>query len=331
MTSVLLSMFRPVSPRTRIAHPLAMAAVLLCAATYAPCLRAQSASTAPAYQDSGVSRPPSDDTIVANDDVVAAPSKPLPGTPSPAPVQQQPPVAAQPVSRSLAENPDYGPITSTSDAQPANADHGVHLISRPTDPDEGVVGMVPSPANQLAEGTNIRVRLLQALSTQQTQDGEPFRGQVANDVYKDGRVVIPLGSELRGRVTQVSQGHRLGAHATIRLRPDAVILPDGTAYHLMAQAISTSQANTRTDQEGGIQPTMHVAKDLAEYGAGAGGGAIVGGVLGGPVGAGAGALVGAGIVTTHMLLQKPQSAHVEQGSEVVFSLTEPMELLPTRN
>ena len=130
---------------------------------------------------------------------------------------------------------------------------------------------------------------------------------------------------------QVTQGRRMGNRATIRLRPDAVILPDGTAYHLFAQAISTSQPGTKTDQEGGIQPTAHITKDLAEYGAGAGGGAIVGGVLGGPVGAGAGALVGAGVVTTHLLLQKPQEARVEEGSEIVFSLTEPMDLLPTRN
>jgi hypothetical protein len=154
---------------------------------------------------------------------------------------------------------------------------------------------------------------------------------VSKDVYKEGRVVIPMGSELRGRVTEVTHGHRLGSRATIRLRPDAVILPDGTAYHLYAQVIASTEPGTQTDQEGGIQSKAHLTKDLAEYGAGAGGGAIVGGVFGGPVGAGAGAIVGTGLVTTHMLLQKPAAAKLEQGSEVVFSLTEPMDLLPTRN
>ena len=307
----------------------------------APAALAQAhGASAAADQYSGVSRPPADDAIVANEDAAApAPRKPSPGVPASATapvVSPTPPPAAVPV-----QNPDYGIVTSTSDASASNAalpaampsaeERGAHLISRPQNPDYGIVGMVPSPSNQLAEGTDIRVRLLQPLSTRRSQDGEPFRAQVAKDIYKDGRVVIPMGSELRGRVVEVTQGHRLGAHATIRLRPDDVILPDGTAYHLYAQAVSSSQPGTQTDQEGGIQTKTHVAKDLAEYGGGAGTGAIVGGVLGGPVGAGAGALVGAGLVTTHLLLQKPAQAQIEEGSEIVFSLTEPMDLLPTRN
>ena len=322
------------SPRTGVAGLLLAASLCL-----APGALAQSApAAADQYrgptnagdQYTGVAKPPADDAIVTSEDAPApVPRKPSPAVPAAAPV----------------ENPDYGIVTSTNDTSRSSAglpaampssetttdERGAHLISRPQNPDYGIVGMVPSPANQLAEGTDIRVRLLQALSTRRTKDGETFRAQVAKDVYKDGRVVIPMGSELRGRVVEVTQGHRLGAHATIRLRPDAVILPDGTAYHLYAQAISSGQPGTHTDQEGGIQPKAHVAKDLAEYGGGAGTGAVVGGVLGGPVGAGAGALVGAGLVTTHLLLQKPAQAQIEEGSELVFSLTEPMDLLPTRN
>ncbi len=307
-------------------------------------LHAQSSPSQDQY--SGVARPPADDSIVANEDTpTPVARKPLPGVLANSAVTNNTPesvrVAGAPVSpRSTVhsapvENPDYGIVTSTHDtaASPvSSADpDSTRLVARPQNPDYGVIGMVPSPSNQLAEGTDIHVRLLQALSTRHTEAGENFRAQVAADVFKEGRVVIPSGSELRGRVVGVKQGHRLGAHATIRLRPDSVILPDGTAYHLFAQAVSSSAPGTRTDQEGGIQTKMHVYKDLAEYGAGAGGGAIIGGVFGGPVGAGAGAIVGTGIVTTHLLLQKPAEAHIEQGSEVVFSLTEPMDLLPTRN
>ncbi len=329
-----LSLSHPIALRT--AQLLVFASLVLAPATLA---HAQQTSSPDQY--SGVSKPPADDSIVANDDpVTPAPSKPLPGVPvTAAPATPRP--APAPSAQRM-ENPDYGVITTTTNQLAAQADQAApppltpaeqnaHLVSRPGNPDYGVVGMVPAPSNELAEGTDIRVRLMQSLSTRRTQGGEPFRAQVAKDVYKEGRVVIPMGSELRGRVVSVTQGHRFGAHATIRLRPDAVVLPDGTAYHLYAQAISTSQPGTHTDQEGGIQPKDHITKDLAEYGAGAGGGAIVGGVFGGPVGAGAGAIVGASVVTTHLLLQKPSDAKVEEGSEIVFSLTEPMELMPTRN
>ncbi len=309
------------------------------AAAAAPMAAPMTASGQDQY--SGVARPPTDDSIVANEDT-PAPRKPLPGVPAETPATENIHRSSASVARPAAvapapvENPDYGIVTSTREpAAPstvsATGEDSTRLVVRPTNPDDGVVGMVASPSNQLAEGTDIHVRLLQALSTRHTENGENFRAQVAADVFKEGRVVIPSGSELRGRVVGVSQGHRMGAHATIRLRPDSVILPDGTAYHLYAQAVSSSQPGTRTDQEGGIQTRTHIAKDLAEFGTGAGSGAIVGGVFGGPVGAGAGAIVGTGVVTTHLLLQKPAEAHIERGSEVVFSLTEPMDLLPTRN
>jgi hypothetical protein len=88
---------------------------------------------------------------------------------------------------------------------------------------------------------------------------------------------------------------------------------------------------THTNQEGGIEASTHYRKDAVEYGAGTGVAALAGGEMAGPVGAGVGSVVGASAVTTHMLLQHPQAADLPQGSVVVFSLTEPMELTPTKN
>ncbi len=333
----------PTVSQRRAAHLLAFATIALAPAGLVAQSTTPAATHGAADQYSGVAHPPADDAIVANDDAVPAPSaKPSPGVPvSAAAPAVQSESKADAMTVAPLDNPDYGIVTSTGGgaaraaARPASdalqAGSSAHLIARPTDPDYGIVGMVSSPSSQLAEGTNIHVRLLQTLSTTRSQDGEPFRAQVASSVYKEGRVVIPVGSELKGRIVGVSQGHRMGPHATIRLRPDSVTLPDGTAYHLYAQAVSSSAPGTKTDDEGGIQTKTHVAKDLIEYGTGAGSGAIVGAVIAGPVGAGAGALVGAGAVTTHLLIQKPTQAELEQGTEVVFSLTEPMELLPTRN
>jgi hypothetical protein len=319
--------------------PLAAAAALAAALLLTPMLAAQSTSQGGgAYQ--GVSNPPPDDTIQASPDPapVQAHAKPSPARPSYAQPSPQPTTAS---ATDDPNNPDYGIVTSVPGGAGGGATESrsgstqpsrdAHLVARPENPDYGIVEMIPSPSNQLAEGTDIRVRLLQNLSTSTTQDGSAFRGQVAADVYKEGRVVIPVGSELRGRVLSVTQGHRLGAPATLRLRPEAVVLPDGTAYHLYAQAIRTDAPGARTDAEGGIQPSSRMTKNLVELGAGSGGGAATGAVIGGPVGAAAGALVGAGIVTAHLLLQHPHQAQVEQGSEVTFSLTEPMDLLPTRN
>jgi hypothetical protein len=68
-----------------------------------------------------------------------------------------------------------------------------------------------------------------------------------------------------------------------------------------------------------------------EYGIGAGGGAIAGAELAGPAGALAGTLVGASVVTTHLLVQHPEAVVIPAGSQIVFSLTEPLDMIPTRN
>jgi hypothetical protein len=49
------------------------------------------------------------------------------------------------------------------------------------------------------------------------------------------------------------------------------------------------------------------------------------------VGVGVGSLVGAGVVTAHLLMTHPAAADLPQGSMLVFSLTEPMALAPTKN
>lgn len=289
---------------------------------------AQQAAQTP-YQ--GVSNPPADDSIVTSPDQPApAPAaKPSPSIPA---AQTTPASSTNPTPAPVT-NPDEGIVTSlpSNSAPPAPAAAAKLETRSSYNPDADIVGYVPSANNELAEGTNIRARLMDTLSTKETNAGSAFKAQVAADVYKNGRVIIPAGSELRGRVVSVTQGHHFGPQATLRLRPDVVILPDGTAYHLYGQVVGSQAPRTRTDSEGGIQPSSNLKKDALEYGVGAGSGAIVGAKFGGPTGALVGSLVGAGVITTHLLLQHPQIAEVPKGAIVTFSLTEPMDLLPTRN
>ena len=302
----------------------------------------QQPSTSDSYQ--GVSQPPPDDTIVATPDETpntpppSASAKPSPAGPAPAitpgpAVQPSAPRSIDPQSRY--DNTDYGivtvPVPERVKSNPDSSE-GAVLHSRGT-PDYDVVTSVSGEGspNQLPEGTEIRVRIAEALSTTQTTVGTPFHGQILVNVKKGGSVIIPSGSTLRGRVVQVTQGHHFGQAATLRLRPDVVILPDGTAYHLVAQVTNSDAAGTRTGSEGGIEPPSHVVKKTAEYGVGVGTGALVGGELAGPPGLVAGSLVGAGLVTAHLFLQHPEAAVVPAGSEIVFSLTEPLDLTPTRN
>jgi hypothetical protein len=197
------------------------------------------------------------------------------------------------------------------------------------DPDGDIVHPRAARPGELLEGATIRMKLLDRLSSTQSEKGQQFRGQVAMDVVQDGKVLIPTGSAIEGRVTAVSSGH-FGGHGSFRLRPETVILPDGSRFQLHAETTGTPGSKTRIGGEGSINPGSRAKKAGIEYGAVVGTGAVTGAVLGGPVGALTGSLVGAGIVTTHLMVDHPQ-ATLEPGSILLFTLTEPMNLTPATN
>jgi hypothetical protein len=195
------------------------------------------------------------------------------------------------------------------------------------DPDEGIVALVPSHPGELPEGTIIRMALSQEISTGGTQAGADFSGLVSADVLSSGQVVIPQGSEVVGKVLRVTEGHRFGTPATIRLRPDVVILPDGSRYVLRAQIIDTS-GKTRIDGEGTLKPKSRIKTNAIKEGAGIGTGAVAGAIIGGAPGALVGSLIGAGVMTTNILVQHPASVNVPRDSTLTLSLTQPMSITP---
>jgi hypothetical protein len=182
------------------------------------------------------------------------------------------------------------------------------------------------PRGELGQGTEIRARLLDRLSTAMNQQGDAFHARVASDVYQGSQVLIPTGSEIDGTIVQVSSG-RAGGHGSMLLRPETVILPDGSRFRLYAATTGTPGSRTRVGSEGTITPGSRLKKDGIEYGGAVGAGAITGAIVAGPVGALAGTLIGAGAITVHLLVDHPQ-ATLEEGTVLLFSLTEPLNLAP---
>jgi hypothetical protein len=307
-------------------------------------LGAQQADQPSPYQ--GTSNPPSDDAIVVTT------------TPQPKPRAGQPLKAAVPVAASAASaqapsaqapttqaqvdagnsaqgDPDAGtvpnsavataPIQPNNDAQSAPP-AGFSVRGALADPDGDIVHPAPLGPGQLGEGTNIRVTLLDRLSTWDGEKGQPFRSKVASDVMQGDQVVIPAGAEIDGRVVEVSSGH-FGGHGSMRLRPETVTLADGTRYELRASVTGTPGSRTRVGSEGAILPGSRARRDEIEYGGAVGAGVIVGAVVGGPVGAVAGGAIGAGAVTAHLLIDHPQ-ATLEPGAILQFTLTDTLSLTP---
>jgi len=299
-------------------------------------LGAQEASRPGPYQ--GTSNPPPDETITtaAPQDPPAlkpSPSTPMYSQPSPS-VQPQPitqPIP-QPTPADSSRNYAASRMTDSSDdgivqiapdspRQPALAQRA--LMS---DPDGDIVHPGPRPAGQLGEGAIIRVHLLDRLSTADSRSGDKFRSRVASDVIQDGQVLIPAGAEIDGTVVSVSSG-RAGGHGSMHLRPEAVILADGSRFHIFAQLSGAPGSSNRVNDEGGVLPGSQLKKDGIEYGGAVGAGVITGAILGGPGGALAGTIIGAGVITAHLLVSHPQVT-LDSGTVLLFTLDEPLNLVP---
>jgi hypothetical protein len=288
---------------------------------------------APAFaqdQVTGTSAPPPA-IITASQDEVQAP--------------QQKPSAAVSYAASPSSAKTYGayvpytpasPATGSGDAAPndpyagiVTAVSGKSDVRQPlADEDAGIVTSISTRDGEVPAGTLLAVRMRETISTATTLVNAPFTAEVTEPMESNGRVIIPAGSTVQGRVSQVRGGRRIAGPAAIHLTTESVTLPDGTHYVLHAQVVDTSQHNvTRVNDEGTILRRDHVKGTLAAMSLTTGGAAATGAVLGGVPGAFIGAGIGAGISTVWWLKQDRQE-EIPENTGVIFSLSVPMMTTP---
>lgn len=194
--------------------------------------------------------------------------------------------------------------------------------------DAGIVTSVPEREGELNEGTLLKARINQALSTTSTLEGSHFTASLTEPIINKGRVIMPIGSVIEGNVTEVRSGRRISGRAALHLEPRDVTLPDGTHYVIHAQLIDTDQYDkSSVDREGTLLRKDHPKTTLAAMSVATGGAAAAGAMIGGGVGALVGAGIGAGASTVLWLKQDRQEA-LPKDSLLVFSLTTPMAVKP---
>lgn len=197
------------------------------------------------------------------------------------------------------------------------------------DADAGIVTSMPYEENAISAGTLVKARLVGTLSTETAHPGQHFVAILSHPIEHDGRIIIPQGASLEGRVTKVKSGSRISGGAAMHLEPETITLPDGTMFHLNARVTDVDWGHgSHVNDEGTIVGGNHVKGHVVTLAATTGGGAITGAVLGGGVGAAVGAGIGAGVGTVLWLKQDRQQT-LPDGTELVFSLNRPMALRPS--
>lgn len=216
--------------------------------------------------------------------------------------------------------PYAGTATATTKAAPVTS-------AQDQDIDGQIVTSVPEREGEINEGTLLRVRMQESLSTATTAPGTKFTAEVMEPVTNNGRVIIPIGSVLEGQVTSVHAGRRISGAASLHLEPESVTLPDGTMYVVHAQLIDTTLGSFNIDREGTLKRRDRAKETLAVTALATGSGAVAGAMIGGGVGAVVGAGIGAG-ASTVMWLKQERQATLDKDSRLVFSLTSPIMLKP---
>jgi hypothetical protein len=205
---------------------------------------------------------------------------------------------------------------------------GTPLSSAPNLPQVSAATLVSStrggPAVPLPVGTPLYMTLDMALTTAATLPGDLFLAHLSRPVERDGKIIIPAGTGVEGRITSVSEPRRILGKPSLLLRPETLVLPNGQRWSVDAVVVDTNLYPTLdVNEEGAIQGNSRDSDDWKHVGAGAGGGAVIGALAGGGVGFVAGAAMGTVASTVHSLARR-HSAQIPAGTELILELSRPL-------
>ena len=162
----------------------------------------------------------------------------------------------------------------------------------------------------LPAGTVLTVRLASTVGSKTSNTGDRFNATIATPVESDGKVVLPKGAEVQGKVAQAVPQGRFKGGASLSLALESVTV-GGDAYDIKTNSVSRYQKGKGK-------------RTAAMIGGGAGGGALIGGLAGGGKGALIGALLGGGAGTAGAAYTGEKEIVLPAESMLSFKLTAPL-------
>jgi hypothetical protein len=162
---------------------------------------------------------------------------------------------------------------------------------------------------EVPSGTEMDVRLTNALNSGTAQVEDRFEGTTLVDLTINGRTVIPAGAVMRGVVTSVEPATRTNRTAKMAVSFDQVTV-NGRAYPIRGTVTQAIQGEGIKGETGRIAT-------------GAGAGAILGGILGGVKGAVLGAVIGGGGITA---ATEGKEIDLQQGTVLRVRLDSPVSI-----
>jgi type IV secretory pathway VirB10-like protein len=152
----------------------------------------------------------------------------------------------------------------------------------------------------LPEGTELTLVLEEPLSSTASHPGDPVTARVERATSEDGRIVLPGGTVLQGRVSDARPSGRVSGRARVAVDFDRIVVR-GRTHELDASPIVAEAPG-----EG--------SRDAKVVGGSAAAGAILGAIADGKKGAVRGAVIGAGAGGAAVLITKGREIEMPAGS-----------------
>lgn len=149
---------------------------------------------------------------------------------------------------------------------------------------------VHAQSNQLMQGMQVRLNLLNGLTTSVARDGDPFTAIVAEPVFIGNQMVLPAGAKVHGQVTSVTRPKffsmfRGGASMNIvfkSIEVESRIFPAQMsilALYSGGADLGKQRNDLKTVEGVVIQEKRDIKGDVVDVAVGMGGGSLVGAIF----------------------------------------------------
>ena len=176
--------------------------------------------------------------------------------------------------------------------------------------------------------TKIPVITKNQISTRTAYVGQGVYCETTFPIAVDNQIVIPIGTYVKGSVTQVLRAGRIKGKARLGLRFDSLIFPNGETFSLRS-ALSAAgiRGNEGFDkEEGRVKGEGTKGKDAQAVIVTGAQGALIGAIVGRGKGAAIGGGAGAAVGLASALFRRGKDVVLPSGTDLEFVLLQPVEL-----
>jgi type IV secretion system protein VirB10 len=178
-------------------------------------------------------------------------------------------------------------------------------------------------------GTQVPLVLKQGISTKNAKVGDAVYAETAFPITLNDKVVIPAGTYVQGRISEVKRAGRVKGRAELLMHFTTLVYPSGYTALLPGAVENVPGADKQSvnGEEGKIKQDGDKMKDMGTIAKTAGAGAGIGGLASQSAkGVGIGGLAGAAAGLGYALLTRGADVQLPPGTSVQMVLQRPLVL-----